>query len=401
MIIFFRKKESGQDEAIGFEPEEQKTPWLGRILLIILAGVLLLFGWVGLSDLGRIPSEPEKLSECIGFYGKRRINKKDVLKYHSYRLQYTEYYDVETKTYKLKTCTFSSYEKKVGVPEAYYEAQKAWQDKDNYERFILQPLENQLYQIDTAISQKQKEYDISLQELQAGQPPVGKTPEQLRIELRDLQNQKQQITLKLGQARSEWQSKDNIFREKEAILIDKIGQAIDLYNRAWAGYKFQVFLLEMLFTLPFFALSVWFYFRLMRKNSPHTIILLPIVFSSAILLARNILLYFWAWFLADLIEIILNLSGTLAILRVLLFYLGMLLAILIFGGAVYLLQRKIFAPARVRLRRLKSKKCAYCETPLDFTKNFCAGCGSPLLQKCPNCGQDRFIDFKFCPYCGK
>jgi len=399
MTIFFGKKEKPEEEAIGFEPEEQKTPWFGRILLIILAGVLLYFGWSGLSDLGRIPQKPEPLSSCFGFFDSSgRIDKEKVLKYPY--INYTDY-DYQTETYNLRTCEFSSHEKKIGVPEAYNEAQKAWQEKDNYQRYNLQPLQNQLNQVSAAISQKQKEYDLSLQEVQAGKPPVGKTPEQLRIELQDLQNQKQQITLKLGQAQAELQLKENIFKEKEAILVNKIGQAIDLYNHAWAGYKFWVFILEMLFTLPFFAASVWFYFRLLRKNSPHTIILLPVVFVFAILVARNLILYFWASFLADLLEILLKLSGILAIFRVLLFYFGMLLAIVFFGGATYLLQRKVFAPARVRLRRLKSRKCPHCETPFDFTKNFCSGCGSPLLQKCSNCGQDKFIDFKFCPYCGK
>jgi len=131
------------------------------------------------------------------------------------------------------------------------------------------------------------------------------------------------------------------------------------------------------------------------------LILLPVVFVGAILVARNLIIYFWASFLADLIAIILQLAGALLIFRVLIFYFGMFLAIVVFGGAVYLLQRRIYAPQRVKLRRLKAKRCPYCETPVEFTKRFCAGCGSSLIEKCPSCGQGKFIDFKFCPNCGK
>lgn len=399
MALFFRKKEGEREEAIGFEPEEQKTPWLGRILLVILAVVLLYFGWVGLSDLGRIPDRPERLSRCSGleFY-KGRIEKIEAERY--FNIQYTEY-DYQTQSQKLAVCVFSSYEVKSGVPDAYKDAQLIWKEKNDIELTELQKLQTQLSEITAQISQKQREYDLSLQEIQAGRPPVGKTSDQLRQELQSLRQQQQQTDQQLLAVNARIRLLEDQLKEKESILVQKLNQAIELYNKAWAGYKFWVFLLEMLFVLPFFAASLWFYFRLLRKNSPHTIILLPVVFVGAILVARSLILYFWASFLADLIEILLRLSGALVIFRVLLFYVGMLLAIVIFGGAVFLLQRKIFAPVRVRLRRLKSKKCPHCEAPMDFARNFCVACGSRLLEKCSSCGQDKYIDFKFCPYCGK
>ena len=408
MALWFGKKQNEKQETIGFEPEEQKTPLLGRILLIILAIVLLYFGWAGLSDLGKIPTRPERLSDCsLGYYREGRLShieryKGDYLKYDN-RLRYDERlkYDDRSRIQVLRTCVFSQYEKEAGVSLDYKDAQLIWQEKENFFRNTIEPTQEQLSQLRTQISRKENEYNTSLREVTAGQPPVGKTPEELRQELQALQKQEKSLSQNLAKQQATFNQLAAELRDKETILVSKINKAIDLYNRSWAGYKFWVFLLEMLFALPFFVASVWFYFRLLRKNSPHTIILLPVVFVGAILVARNLIIYFWASFLADLIAIILQLAGALLIFRVLIFYFGMFLAIVVFGGAVYLLQRRIYAPQRVKLRRLKAKRCPYCETPVEFTKSFCAGCGSSLIEKCPSCGQDKFIDFKFCPNCGK
>ncbi|MCH8741372.1 zinc ribbon domain-containing protein [Patescibacteria group bacterium] len=408
MVLWFRKKQNKQQETIGFEPEEQKTPLLGRILLVILTVVLLYFGWAGLSDLGKIPERPERLSDCsIRYYREGRLNhieryKGDYLKYDDIgRIQVLRTYDDIGRTQVLRTCVFSQYEKETGVSSDYKDAQLIWQEKDNFSRSTIEPLQKQLSQLRTQISKKENEYNTSLREVTAGQPPVSKTPEELRQELQTFQKQEQSLSQELARHQVTLNQLESKLGEKESILVGKINKAIDLYNKSWAGYKFWVFLLEMTFALPFFAVSVWFYFKLLRKNSPHTIILLPVVSVGAILVARNLIIYFWASFLADLIAIILQLAGALLIFRVLIFYFGMFLAIVIFGGAVFLLQKRIYAPQRVKLRRLKAKRCPHCETPVEFTKKFCAGCGSSLIQKCPSCDQDKFIDFKFCPHCGR
>lgn len=409
--LFFNRPTQKEEDAGGFEPEERKTPWLGRVLLLILTGVLLYFGLTGISDLELMIEQPETLSVgCYGIgynvrYGHIDRITRDQL--YLYDLYQGESYEDEETDYLTgfpapKICTFSSsYEVKAGVPDAYQDVKAVWQEKDNFERTTLQPLQEQLYQIKTQISQKEREYNVSLQEVQAGRPPVGKTAEQLRQELQSLRPQQERINQQIAAATTRVQVLDDKLAEKEAILVQRINEAIDLYNNAWAHYKFKVFLLELFFVIPLFVVSVWFYFRLLKKNSPHTIIFLPIVFVAAVLLAKTIITYFWASFLADLLEIILRFTEQLIVLRIFLYYVGMFLAIILFGGAVFLLQRKIFSPARVRLRRLKSKKCPNCEAPMDFGKSFCVACGSRLVEKCASCGQDRYLDFKFCPYCGK
>lgn len=389
----FGKKKNELQEPIGFEPEEHKTPWLGRILLVILAGILLFFGWVGLGDLGDIPKKPERLSQCSGSYSYRSGRSPGT----DYALKVPQYSDYFFE----RTCNFSFYETKAGVTTAYNTAKIAWQGKKSYYDTQIKPLEIQLSSINASIQTKDNEYNTSLRERVAGQPPVGKTPEQLRSELQALQDQKNSVQANLNSRKATLTQLENDLKEKKTLLVERIREASGLYNRAWAGYKLWVFLLEVIFVLPSFGIAIWLYLRLLRRNSPHTIILLPIVAVSAILVARTIMLYFWALFLADLVEIILSLTGAAKIFRVFLFYGGMIFAIVIFGGIVYLLQKRIYSPKRVKARRLRSRKCPYCETPYEFTSNYCAGCGKQILSKCPSCGKAKYIDLKFCPYCGK
>lgn len=67
MVSRFKKlfSRSVSQETGGFDVQEQPTPFLGKLLLMVLAVVLLFFGWRGLDSLGDIPAKPEKLSSCF------------------------------------------------------------------------------------------------------------------------------------------------------------------------------------------------------------------------------------------------------------------------------------------------------------------------------------------------
>lgn len=387
------KKEN--KEEIGFEPEEQKTPLLGKILLLILAIVLIIFGTTGTNDIKKIPKKPENLSTCSGIYSYGNKIDKNILKNISILDRYYFYSSQE------KACNFSSYEVKNQIPEIYSQIIIISKEINDYRNNVIAPLQNKLDVIKLDIEKKQKDYDLSLQEVQAGQPHSYKSPLELSSELQNLREQERQLSYQLGNAKNELIKKENILKEKGGLFREKLEKVIELYNRDWMKYELKVFILELLFIFPLFILSLYFYFKFLKTNSPYTIILLPIIFASGVLVAKSIIFYFWYAFLAELIVFILNLTGLLAIFKFILFYLGMGISILIFGGSVYLLQKKIFSPNRVKIRRLKANKCPYCETPFEFTKKFCAGCGKQLLEQCPNCGQDKFTDFKYCPVCGK
>ena len=55
---------------IGFEERERKTPFLGYVLLVAMAVVVLLFGFATLDDLSNVPKKPEARSFCSSKYVK-------------------------------------------------------------------------------------------------------------------------------------------------------------------------------------------------------------------------------------------------------------------------------------------------------------------------------------------
>lgn len=368
---------------IGFEPEEQPTPFLGKLLLFILSVLLIFFGWRGLEDLGDIPKKPQELSNCFVNPGSRYLGRGEIKKRGT--VDYGRPDNFPTYYFK-NTCNFSSYEIQAGVPEKFQIAKEAYAKVDIAQQSVTN--------IQSQINKYQSQYSPSLLERIADEQTLEGTPAAIRSQIGNQRQQLQTTQSQLSQAQSS-------FKNTLPPLLSAYKAAGDSYEKDWARYKFWVFLLEILFVAPFFAASIWFYRRLHAKASPHTVIAIPIVAVSSILLARVILVYFWNLFLADLAELLLLVISQLAIFRSLVYYLGMILAVVIFGGAVYKLQKQIFAPQRVRIRRLRSKKCPYCEFSLDLTKNFCPGCGKQLMMHCKSCNQERFVDMRYCPSCGK
>lgn len=385
---FSKKQLQPEKEAtstIGFETEEQPTPLLGRLLLFILALLLLFFGWRGLEDLGNIPQKPEALSDCFVYVGSSTLSRGELRNRPRIALTSSEKFP----TYYLSssiTCSFSSFEIQAGVPALYQTAKNAY--------LKVEAAQTNLSSIQTQLRQYESQYNVSLLEKIADEQAIDNTPPEIRDQANSLRQQE-------TTAKSQLDLAQNGLDATLPSLLAAYKEAGDAYAHAWAGYKFWVFLLEVTFVVPFFLGSMWFYRRLHGKSSPHTIISVPIVIVSSILLARVLLVYFWNLFLADLAEFLWSVFAQLAIFRTLIYYAGMVLAVVIFGGTVYKLQKQIFAPQRVRFRRLRAKKCPYCEFSLDFTKNFCPGCGKQLITKCSACGQGRYIDMPYCPSCGR
>lgn len=372
-------------ETVGFEPEEQPTPLLGRLLLILLAFLLLFFGWRGLEDLGNIPQKPEALSDCFVYVGTSTLSRGELRSKPRIALTSAQNFP----TYYLSsstTCSFSSYEIQAGVPAPYQTAKNAYGK--------VETAQTNLSSVQTQLRQYESQYNISLLEKIADEQALDNTPPEIRDQVNFLRQQE-------STAKSQLDAAQNELDATLSPLMAAYKKAQDAYEHAWAGYKFWVFLLEVTFVVPFFVGSMWFYRRLHGKSSPHTIISVPIVVVSSILLARVLLVYFWNLFLADLAEFLWKIFAELAIFRTLIYYVGMILAVVIFGGAVYKLQKQIFAPQRVRARRLRANKCPYCEFSLDLTKSFCPGCGKQLMVACKSCGQPRYIDMQYCPNCGK
>ena len=383
----------------GFEETERKTPKAGVILLITMFIVGTFFGWYALDDLGNIPSRPGELSSCSYPYRQAYVSESIVGQtqslplYQEYGMRYEGYGGDSSR------CAFVDIEKTAGIPEIFAKRipveseMRSLQDR-------LSGVSRSLYEIQRQLQNSTGQYDTGLQEKQAGvtSPIFPVAPSQETVV--SLRNQEKLLQIQKGQLEKESADLGEKLKKIDSELSGAYVPVLKEYNRGLRMYEFKVFLLQFFFVVPFFILVLWGYLRLYRKNSPYTVIFTAMVGVASILLLRIILFWLWGLFLARVLEVLLVWFNNFQLLRSLVFYLGMLFSFLVFGGAVYLLQKKIFNPKRVALRRFRLKQCPQCQVNLDLSVFFCPNCGYQLKHKCEKCGQARFIALPACPYCG-
>ncbi len=380
-MIFTKKPQDSNtslsQKVIGFEPEDKPTPTAGKLLLFIMAVLLIFLGVQGLRDIENIPTKPTPLSYCAD----SGLN--------------TTFSNLSTNN-----CQFSKYEVKYKIPEIYKKYESTIIEISNLNK-QKSNLNSQIYQLDSQISTVQREYDLSLQENIANEDTrIGQTPEQLRQRVQSLQNQKQTLQASITPINAELNKLEPITITANKELEAAVKKARSDYNHDKAIYNFKVFLIQSIFVFPLFFIFLKIYMRFKSNDSPHTVIATTLVGVSGLFVLGITISYLWSTFLQDILKEIFTLIADLPLFRTVFYYFAMLCIIVIFGGAVYHLQKKIFDPTRVQLRRLRSKKCPYCEFPFGFTKDFCPSCGKQLMEKCSKCPKQRYTIMKHCPNCG-
>jgi predicted RNA-binding Zn-ribbon protein involved in translation (DUF1610 family) len=184
-------------------------------------------------------------------------------------------------------------------------------------------------------------------------------------------------------------------------LEQSYNEANDYYLTVSAWYKFKIFLLTLVFVLPFFILSIYFYLRLKRKDSPYTIILTASTTAFSILFLQVIGVFLYDILPKVWLSRIFRFFLDVPFLRYIIYYGSVILVIGLFGGIVYYIQKKVFDPVKVAVRRLKDKKCPGCSFVLDSGHSFCPNCGLQLKEKCENCENLKIRYLAHCPNCGK
>lgn len=405
MFQFFRKKqeEISRTEP-GFEETERKTPKAGIVLLIIMFIAGIFFGWRALDDLAGVPNAPPPLSNCSYSFRSAYVREGLVRPfeppplYDEYgRSYYGDSYVGFSDDYS--KCRFNDIEVAHGIPALFAKRQPLLTERDSTSRSMANvgtSLRSTQEQIDRLL----KLYGIGLEELEERiDDPLFATP-QIRGELQTLLAQEESLKTQRTQLENRLTSLDAQIKASDEELRTAYKPVLKEYNRRLRWYDFQVFLLQFVFTLPFFWFSFRGYRRLHGKNSPYTIIMVGVLAVAAILLLRVILFWFWDLFLARVIQELWRWIQNFRILRSIVFYLGMVLSFAVFGGAVYWLQKRIFDPRRVTLRRFRAKQCPRCQTNLDLSVHYCPNCGYQAKEKCAHCGEMRFVDLPVCPYCG-
>jgi len=360
------------------EISEKRTSKIGYILLILMAIFIIWIGQTIFSDLKRIPERPNYPSSCISSF-----QSSSYLKNLS----------------NIRSCYFSTIDKKFNLDSQYNNILSQLNQ--------IASLNKQISNNKSSISAKAREtnqlnrdYDLSLQEKMANEQAIM-----------DKTNIKSNITLKKSEINSLNQENSSLENQRNGIitqitpqvntLAESYDEALEYYKDKHAFYKFKVFLLMLLFVLPFWALSIHFYFKLKRKNSPYTIILTAILGASSILFLQIILMFLYDILPKEWLARIFKFFFEVPFLRYVIYYGSVILVIAFFGGIVYFIQKKVFSPAKVAIRRLKENKCPGCSFTLNSKHNFCPKCGQQIKKKCDNCNNLKIRYLAHCPYCGK
>lgn len=400
MFNFFKKNQEEISRTTpGYEETERKTPITGVILLFMMFIAGMFFGWRALDDLGRIPQAPEPLSACASRYENQGYLNGDSVYLEESPVRPFNYQPLYYE-YDSGKCQFSALEKEYNIAHL-FEPRMPLEKELKPFRENLNATENSLNEIRYQLQRATGEYGIGLQEKQAGIVEETLFPTGLFAQsISSLRTQEAEMSAKKSGLDNQISAINTKIKKIDEKLKEAYKPVFKEQNKRLRWYEFKVFILQFLVIFPFFLLVLRGCLRLHRKNSPYTIIFTAMLAVASLLFLRIILFWFWGLFLARILEVLIKWFDKYEIIRTLIFYGGMVLSFAIFGGAVYWLQKKVFDPRRVTIRRFRAKQCPHCQTNLDLTGFYCPNCGSQIKEKCEKCGQARFVGMPNCPNCG-
>lgn len=385
----------------GYEETERRTPKTGIVLLILMFIAGIYFGLFAMEDISNIPDRPAVLSNCSYRYktndstGRAPYEKRISTYYEEDTVRSLAYEDSSRCVIKLNPL------EETGGIVALYNRRIAIERQIDPIVTEYTTLQQRVNSIQMQMQRATGEYSVGLQEKEAGisEPvfPVGSSQQSIG----QLRQQEAPLVARMDELQKQVAVFQPLLDAVDMELIAAYKPVFKAHNRAMRWYELKVFMLQFLLVIPFFFLALRSYLSLHRKNSPYTVILLTIVAVLGLLLLKTILFWFWGLFLAEILRVLTEWFEAYDIFRSLLFYFGMFLSFAIFGGAVYFLQKKVFDPRRVTIRRFRAKQCPQCQTNLDLAGMYCPNCGAHTRETCKKCDKERFVGLPFCPQCGE
>jgi len=368
-----------KDSSEGYEEiSEKKTSKLGYILLFMMAIFIIIIAQTVFSDLKEIPAKPNAPAYCIA-----SLKNSDYLKNLSYQ----------------QSCRFTDIDKKFNLDSGYNNISAKIDQIASLNKQISSN-EASLRSNEREVSKLSRDYELSLQEKMANEKGIidkSNVKDDVAQKRNEMDDLKKQNAL-LGKQR------DVIISQVDSeigTLTKSYDDALEFYKNMEAYYKFKVFLLMLLFVLPFFAVSVYLYLKLKKKNSPYTIIFTAIAGASSFLFLQIVLTFLYDILPKEWLARIFRFFMNIPFLRYVIYYGSVILVIVIFGGIVYFIQKKVFSPEKVAIRRLKDNKCPGCSFTLNAEHNFCPKCGQKIKEPCIHCNNLKIRYLSHCPYCGK
>jgi len=363
------------------EIHEKKTSVAGYFLLSILFIFIITTGQTIFKDLSDIPKKPDGPNHCIS----------SILQNHS----------INNLSNRHICNNFNNIDKLYDLDNYYLKMESKIQEiaalnKTKQNKSNLNERKN------INLNKLKNEYNLSLQEEIANEDNRITNKEHLKIQITNLENEISQTKNDINKTENNTKKIANSLAgpiEELRIAHDK---ANTYYKKQMAFYNFKIFLLKLLFTLPLFLISIFYYLKLKKKNSPYTVITMFVMFGFAILFTQIVLIFLYQILPTNWIVKIFTFLMASIFFRYIVYYSVVILTILLFGGLVYIMQKRIYNPKMSAIRRLKDEKCPNCSYPIDLNfYNFCPRCGEQIKNNCKNCGKSKIIKLDHCPHCGK
>ncbi len=381
----------------GEEISEKRTSKLGYILLFLMAFFVVSVGETIFADLKKIPEKPVMPSGCIlsSVQNLERLSNLNCPSSRSSSYSYPSYSDNYNQSnpglFNTVDIKFGLDVKFTGLKPQLLEIASINQDINSAQSEISSAEKN--------ILKLNKDYDLSLQEKMAGEAAIMNS-ERIKNDITAQRTLISTAKSKVAYLERERSGISSDLTAQISSLEKSYGEAMDYYKNKQSWYKFKSFLLTLIFVLPFFAFSVFMYLRLKKKNSPYTIILTATTTAFSILLLQVVMVFLYDILPKEWLARIFRFFLEVPFLRYVIYYGSVLLVIGLFGGIVFYIQKRVFSPRKVAIRRLKDKKCPGCSFPINSKHNFCPDCGLKLQEECGNCGKQKIRYLSHCPNCG-
>ena len=247
-------------------------------------------------------------------------------------------------------------------------------------------------------------YDTSLLETIAEKDPTDDRLPTISDAMRDNSRQIERLNLQITTIENQLLAEEKIKALWSFLDANTDGRrsllVTDIRNQEF-WYPFKELLWQLLFLLPLFVLFYGWHGRSIRKNahlqalvSAHLLVIaaIPILFKLLEVVLELIPRHFFKKFFA-----LLEALHIVAVWH----YLVIIASVGAALVAIYLIQKKIFNPRRLALKRLSKGLCRACGKKLPKDSDNCPFCGAHQHTPCPGCGRKTYAAGEFCTHCGK
>lgn len=410
---FFNKKKEDAATQSAFVPyeeiQEKKTTKLGLVLLIIM---VILGVWQGqgfISSLGSTIQDPQRISSC-GQYLYNTLPRADpsiLWQQSQYGYSYAPYttpayqygYDYSYTKNSLTNCAYSRLEEKYTIPSIITQIRPIFNALQVLQEEVSQ-LQNSLYAVQSKIGNEKQNYSITLQEKEANEQNTVYDKNNIKTSLSDLEKERLSLQEQIDAKQKEIDDKTTQITN---IVVQNRSSIENLYAEYGSAMKLVLFeraLLLLLLISPILYLTIRKYFKQKRENSEYSIIWAAIATIFAILFAQVAFGFIYEIIPHQLLQKLLAFFAQFAFLVVIGQYLLLLLTPVIFGGIVYVIQKKIYNKKAVMIRALKSHKCPSCTMSLHESDRYCPVCHYQIKEECLSCKGQRVVGLAYCPTCG-